>query len=147
MPVAATGQLLDVGAPDAIAARRTLRAQIARLDAQLAAYAGDEGVAPTAPVGAAPRLLRLDELEQHRDTLAWRVSEARRRAAARAELQDAARLRLEAMFAAPERHRFARVTRAELGLSGCGAYAVRPRLGLIGMLAGWWEVKLSSGCP
>jgi hypothetical protein len=24
---------------------------------------------------------------------------------------------------------------------------VRPRLGLIGMLAGWWHVKLSSGCP
>jgi hypothetical protein len=24
---------------------------------------------------------------------------------------------------------------------------VRPRLGLIGMLMGWWQVKLSSGCP
>jgi hypothetical protein len=24
---------------------------------------------------------------------------------------------------------------------------VRPRLGLVGMLAGWWQVKLSSGCP
>ena len=24
---------------------------------------------------------------------------------------------------------------------------VKPRLGLIGMLMGWWEVKLSSGCP
>jgi hypothetical protein len=24
---------------------------------------------------------------------------------------------------------------------------VRPRLGLIGMLCGWWQVKLSSGCP
>ena len=22
-----------------------------------------------------------------------------------------------------------------------------PRLGLIGMLMGWWQVKLSSGCP
>ena len=33
------------------------------------------------------------------------------------------------------------------GEPGCGAYVVRPRLGLIGMLAGWWEVKLSSGCP
>ena len=25
--------------------------------------------------------------------------------------------------------------------------AVRPRLGLVGMLMGWWQVKLSSGCP
>lgn len=28
-----------------------------------------------------------------------------------------------------------------------GVWQVRPRLGLIGMLAGWWHVKLSSGCP
>jgi len=35
----------------------------------------------------------------------------------------------------------------ELGEGGCGVYQVRPRLGLIGMLAGWWHVKLSSGCP
>jgi len=138
---------LDVAAPDAIEVRRTLRAQIGRLDAQLAAYAWDGGLAPAAPAGASPRLLGLDELERHRDALAGRLSDAHARAAARAEREDAARLRLEAMLAAPERHRFARVTRAELGLSGCGAYAVRPRLGLIGMLAGWWEVKLSSGCP
>ena len=26
-------------------------------------------------------------------------------------------------------------------------WQVRPRLGLIGMLMGWWQVKLSSGCP
>jgi hypothetical protein len=145
--LAATRRPLDVAAPDAIEVRRTLRTQIARLDAQLAAYAFDGGLAPAAPAGAAPRLLRVDDLERHRDALAGRLSDVQTRAAARAEREDAARLRLEAMLAAPERHRFARVTRAELGLSGCGAYAVRPRLGLIGMLAGWWEVKLSSGCP
>ena len=33
------------------------------------------------------------------------------------------------------------------GDGGCGVYQVRPRLGIIGMLAGWWHVKLSSGCP
>ena len=44
-------------------------------------------------------------------------------------------------------HRFERVTRADLGEPGCGAWHVRPRMGLLGMLAGWWEVKLSSGCP
>jgi len=24
---------------------------------------------------------------------------------------------------------------------------VRPRVGLVGMFMGWWQVKLSSGCP
>jgi len=34
-----------------------------------------------------------------------------------------------------------------VGEPGCGVWQVRPRLGLIGMLMGWWQVKLSSGCP
>jgi hypothetical protein len=41
------------------------------------------------------------------------------------------------MLLAPGRHRFERVAAAELGEGGCGVYQVRPRLGLIGMLAGW----------
>ena len=36
---------------------------------------------------------------------------------------------------------------ADLGEPGCGVWQVRPRLGIIGMLMGWWQVKLSSGCP
>ncbi len=51
------------------------------------------------------------------------------------------------MLADPATYRHARVALRELGLPGCGSYVVRPRLGLVGMLAGWWEVKLSSGCP
>ena len=35
----------------------------------------------------------------------------------------------------------------KIGEGGCGVWEVRPRLGLIGMLSGWWQVKLSSGCP
>jgi hypothetical protein len=50
------------------------------------------------------------------------------------------------MLAAPEEHRFARMRPAEMGERGC-AYSVRPRRGLLGMLAGWWEVRMSSGCP
>ena len=38
-------------------------------------------------------------------------------------------------------------TASDVDMGGCGAYQVRPRLGLIGMLLGWWHVKLSSGCP
>jgi hypothetical protein len=55
--------------------------------------------------------------------------------------------RLAAMRAAPADHRGERVTSAELGEPGCRHWQVRPRLGLIGRLAGWWRVKLSSGCP
>jgi hypothetical protein len=40
-----------------------------------------------------------------------------------------------------------RVTQAQVGEPGCGFWEVRPRLGLIGMLMGWWCVKVSSGCP
>jgi hypothetical protein len=60
---------------------------------------------------------------------------------------DEARLRLERMVADPASHRHESVSLAELGLPGCGTYRVKPRLGLVGMLAGWWEITLSSGCP
>jgi hypothetical protein len=58
-----------------------------------------------------------------------------------------AREQLEAMLAHPRAHRFKLVACADLGQPGCGAYEVRPRLGLLGMLFDWWCVKLSSGCP
>ena len=51
------------------------------------------------------------------------------------------------MLLEPGKHRFERVSCSDLGQPGCGAWEVRPRLGLIGMLMGWWQVKLSSGCP
>jgi hypothetical protein len=38
-----------------------------------------------------------------------------------------------------------RVSNADIGEPGCKHWHVRPRLGLIGMLAGWWHVKVSSG--
>jgi hypothetical protein len=51
------------------------------------------------------------------------------------------------MFRDPGAHRRERVSLADLGLPGCGVYRARPRLGLVGILAGWWEITLSSGCP
>jgi hypothetical protein len=134
------------------AARRSMRSQIARIeqelsDAFLTAFAMG-GLEPvTAARGRAPRLLDLGELERVRDELAERVRAARETIAQRAEVQEAYRVRLEQMLLEPARHRFARVARADLGEPGCGVWQVRPRLGLIGMLMGWWEVKLSSGCP
>jgi hypothetical protein len=141
-----TGRAPVVLTPNQPAVRRTLRAQIARLETQLAALVGDAPpVAHRSREG--PRLLGVEALERVRDALVARLTEARARAAERSEREAEARRRLEAMLAAPERHRFERVGLAELGQPACGAYAVRPRLGLVGMLAGWWEVKLSSGCP
>ena len=54
---------------------------------------------------------------------------------------------IERMMLDPGRYKFVRVSREDIGERGCGHWHVRPRLGLIGMLMGWWQVKLSSGCP
>jgi hypothetical protein len=51
------------------------------------------------------------------------------------------------MLLEPGKHRFERIACSDLGDPGCGVWEVRPRLSLIGMLMGWWQVKLSSGCP
>jgi hypothetical protein len=137
---------------DERAARRTLRDQIARLEAQLADTVatafGMRDEVPFAVMGAhGPRVLGIAELERVRDDLAARLGDVRRGLTQRGLEQERARVRLERMLLAPGEHRFARIAAAELGEGGCGAYQVRPRLGLIGMLAGWWHVKLSSGCP
>jgi hypothetical protein len=123
---------LDIRVADEAAARRDLRRQIAALEA----------CGGSAAAAGGPRVLSLGELEACRDALA-----APRERRADHDDGAAARLLLERMLADPGAHRRARVPLAALGEPGCGAYVVRPRLGLIGMLAGWWEVKLSSGCP
>jgi hypothetical protein len=92
-------------------------------------------------------VLDLGSLERIRDELAERVREARVTIAHRAEIQAANRVALERMLLEPGKYRFARIAASDLGEPGCGVWHVRPRLGLIGMLMGWWEVKLSSGCP
>jgi hypothetical protein len=144
--------LAECGAEaDERAARRSLRSQVARLERQLA-----DAFVTAYPLGGIdlpprssgePRLLDLGELERIRDELAQRIHSARVVIGQRAEEQSARRLVLERMLSDPAAHRFARVSCHELGEPGCGVWQVRPRLGLIGMLMGWWQVKLSSGCP
>jgi hypothetical protein len=143
------------------AARRTLRSQIARLEAELgvavvASYAmrgRGEAARPriaydATTAGSGPaRPLDLGELEVVRDELAARLHAAQTANASLATAQYERRGELERMLLEPGRHRFARISCEELGEPGCGVWQVRPRLGLIGMLAGWWQVKLSSGCP
>lgn len=137
-----------------LAARRSLRGQIARLERELAdafvttftfSMGGlDHG---DANPRQEPRMLDLGELERVRDELAERLRAARVTIAERADAQAASRVCLERMLLEPGKYRFARVSRRDLGEPGCGVWEVRPRLGLIGMLMGWWQVKLSSGCP
>jgi hypothetical protein len=141
----------EVPADGQLAARRTLRAQIARLERGLAeAFVTTYqmgGAAPPRESFGEPRLLDLGELEQVRDDLAERLRSARLRIERLADIHDSNRLFLERMLLEPGKYRFARISRQDLGEPGCGVWQVRPRLGLIGMLMGWWQVKLSSGCP
>ena len=132
-------------------ARRELRAQIARLERELA----DTFVSAfpraqldvSVPASGGPRLLSLGELESLRDALASRLTRARRELSRRGEEEERNRILLERMLLEPGRYKFVRIPCADLGEGGCGEWHVRPRFGLIGMLAGWWQVKLSSGCP
>jgi hypothetical protein len=135
-----------------LAARHSLRKQIARLEGELAdafvtAYPMGGLGQDASPAPRDPRLLDLGELECVRDELAQRLGEARGTIAERAEVHAANRLYLERILLEPAKYRFAQISCRDLGEPGCGVWQVRPRLGLIGMLMGWWQVKLSSGCP
>jgi len=133
-------------------ARLQLRRQIARLEAELAGLFGEafghtEVPHRIDPLAPAPRVLDLGELEAVRDRLAGRVAEARQALVARQRVEHENRELVERMLAAPQDYKWARVSRQDLGLHGCGHWHSRPRLGPIGMLMGWWRVKISSGCP
>ena len=135
---------------DERAARRQLREQIARLEHELAsavAHTRPRVAAPAVAGHAGPRLLGLGELEELRDDLASRLADLRARQDEVAERAAAKRLLVEDMLLEPARFKWVRVTNEDLGETGCKSWHVRPRLGLIGMLAGWWHVKISSGCP
>lgn len=135
---------------DESAARQALRDQISRLEHDLAATAVSalpHLTVPSVPGHAGPRLLGLAELESVRDGLAMRLADLRASRAEIAEAQEEKRLLIERMLLEPDRYRWVRVTGDQVGEPGCKNWHVRPRLGIIGMLAGWWHVKISSGCP
>ncbi len=152
-------QRLDAAAPlapfeievDEGAARRTLRTQIARLERDLAtlfaaARPGDDFDWRVGASGA-PRVLDIGGLEALRDELAARVEEIRHAQRRRAAGYDEQRATLEEMVADPADHKWRRVSNEDIGEDGCRHYHSTPRLGLVGMLMGWWRVKISSGCP
>jgi hypothetical protein len=133
-------------------ARAELRRQIGRLEAELGSLVAEafprvKVESGVAAVSTAPRVLGLGDLEAVRDSLATRIGEARLRLRERAALETGNRELLERMLAAPAKHRWLRISRADVGEPGCGHWHSRPRLGPLGMLMGWWRVKVSSGCP
>jgi hypothetical protein len=131
--------------------RDDLRAQIARLEKRLGETFSSAFPRPGIDwrVGAVggPRVLGVRDLERVRDALAVRLQEAQAELGRRADDEERSRTVLEAMIAEPERYPWVRVSNEQIGERGCRHWHSRPRWGILGMLAGWWRVKLSSGCP
>ena len=136
---------------DEAAARRSLRDQIARLERELsalftAAYPR-RGLDWRVPAPGGPRVLSVGELEALRDDLAGRLEDTRRTLRERGRVETRNRDRIEEMMVEPARFKWVRISNEDIGEPGCKHWHSRPRLGLLGMLMGWWRVKISSGCP
>ena len=133
-------------------ARAQLRRQIGALERELAGLLAEGFGRVTvehrvAALAFEPRVLGLGELERTRDALVTRIGAARRALHERAREETGKRELLRAMLASPAALKWVKVSRAEIGEPGCGEWHSKPRLGPLGMLMGWWRVKVSSGCP
>jgi hypothetical protein len=138
-------------AEDHAAARRALRAQVTRLEQELAelqcsAWPRTDIRAGVTGTGGA-RLLSLGQLEELRDRLAAEAARVRRALDERGAEEEHNRCLLEQMLLEPERHPGARVRAADLGEPSCRQWEVSPILGPLGRLLNWWRVRISSGCP
>ena len=135
--------------------RRTLREQVARLETELSELfcsswpRGPQQLRTEWSVGGrgGPRLLSLAELEELRDDLAARVSDARRALSDRTWVEEQNRRLIEEMLLDPEAHHWVHVSSEDIGEAGCRHWHVRPRWGILGMFLNWWRVVISSGCP
>jgi hypothetical protein len=132
-------------------ARAELRRQIATLEGRLgrlfAASFPRQGIEWGVGAVGGPRVLDLSELERVRDALAARLHDAQAELSRRTAAEEASRDLLERMIADPGAHRWLRLSARDVGEHGCTQWQSRPRWGILGMLMGWWRVKLSSGCP
>lgn len=146
-----SGSLPELLQGDERPARTELRRQIARLELELAELFASafprSGIGyQVAPAGG-PRILGLGELELVRDRLLTRISDVRGILRDRGYVEDRNRELLERVIAEPEKYHWVRVSNEDIGDPGCRHFHSRPRFGLLGMLMGWWRVKISSGCP
>jgi len=139
--------------PDERAARRALREQVARLEAEMAQLLSsawprtDVVTAGWSQRGGESRLLSLAELEELRDGLVVRVRDTRRALHERGEEEERNRRLLEEMLLDPRGHAWIELGNEDIGEPGCRHWHARPRFGLLGMLMRWWRVVVSSGCP
>ena len=139
--------------PDERAARRTLLAQVRRLEEESAGLFCSAwprtglDLLPAAPRRAGARLLTLGELEELRDELVEQVRRGRAALEERGLSEERSRRLIEEMLLDPESHRWVHVSNKDIGEPGCTHWHVRPRYGLLGMLMRWWRVVVSSGCP
>ena len=137
--------------PDERPARRSLLAQIERLETELSSLFVSawprKGLAFSVPSRGGPRVLALAELEQLRDDLSREVEDARRSLSDRTWVEEQHRCRIEEMLLEPEKHKWVVVSNEDIGEPGCKHWHVRPRMGIIGMFMNWWRVRISSGCP
>ena len=131
------------------AARRELRRQIGRIEAELASYTRDlePSSAPQRLGGAEPRIADVATLSQTRDELLGQLAEARAAAIARTRRERRAREVRDAIVEDPAGHRWEVVSSAETGEEGCAVWQASPRMGPLGALMSWWRVKVSGGCP
>ena len=131
--------------------RGELRRQIAKLEHDLgelfASAFPRRGIEWSVAPAGGPRILGVGELEEVRDALAGRLQRARHMLALRGDEEQRKRELLEQMLIAPERYRWAIISNEDIGEPGCRHWHSRPRYGLLGMLMGWWRVRVSSGCP
>jgi hypothetical protein len=105
------------------------------------------GIEWTAGAAGGPRVLGIGELEGVRDRLAIRLQEVRGELHSRAYVEERKRELLERVITDPAEFPWVRVSNEDLGERGCRHWHSRPRWGPLGMLMGWWRVKVSSGCP
>ncbi len=137
---------------DEQASRADLRRQIAALEDELGRLFGSafprKGIEFGVPApGGGPRVLSVDELEVVRDGLISRIREVRAVLHEHAQAEEQSRLLIEEMADDPAAHPWVRVSNEHIGEPGCRHWHSRPRWGVLGMLMGWWRVRVSSGCP
>jgi hypothetical protein len=132
-------------------AREDLRRQIGVLEKRLgelfASAFPRQGIEWTVGAVGGPRVLGVADLERVRDALAVRLREGQAEFARRGEIEEGNRGLLESMIADPRRYHWVRISADDIGEPACRHWHSRPRWGILGMLFGWWRVKLSSGCP
>jgi hypothetical protein len=146
-----SGSLSDLLHADERPARAELRRQIARLDLELgelfiSAFPRGGITYQVAPAGG-PRMLSIGELERVRDRLLDRIADVRGILSDHGYVEERNRELLERLVAEPEKYHWVRISNEDIGEPGCRHWHSRPRWGLLGMLMGWWRVRVSSGCP